>query len=211
MICRMLCTSSGIWCMFSLEVSPLRPFPDVSIFSLFLPLPHSTNSKASSSDPLPHIIISHFFFTSIFTSYCLPLSTLIFILYIHINRTSLSPLFFTSSSSSSSFPFPSTIGLLPGSWLIKGYVTALTVFLITFQVLNFERSLNLLSLFWHTLTAHFKPSKLTPRARIDWHNTPLFKEKHYSYLKIVFTFIVRLNVSISWWPFHMNVLVRKCW
>lgn len=46
--------------------------------------------------------------------------------------------FFTSSSSSSSFPFPSTIGLLPGSWLIKGNVTALTVFLITFQVLTLK-------------------------------------------------------------------------
>ncbi len=53
---------------------------------------------------------------------------------------------------------------------------ALTVFLKTFQVFNLERSLNSLSLFWYTLTAHFKPSKLTLRARTDWHNTPLFKK-----------------------------------
>ncbi len=78
MICWMLCTSSGIWCMFSLEASPLRSGPDVLIFSLFLPLPHSTNSKDSSSDPLPHILLSLFspFSTSIFTSCCLPLPLL---------------------------------------------------------------------------------------------------------------------------------------
>ncbi len=151
-------------------MSQSSPFSFLFLISLILKPPLLT--------PF-HILLFHFFFSFFHIHIYFLLSsssTLIFILYFHINRTSLSPLFFTSSSSSYSFPFPSTIGLLPGSWLIKGYVTALTVFLITLQVLNFERSLNLLSLFWHTLTAHFKPSKLTPRARIDWHNTPLFKE-----------------------------------